>query len=104
MPIVTKTAVEFDGGNVKWQYTYDDADAPPHLLTVTCVNTSQFNTRLTATVQANGRTFSQLVRPVDSPFSQNIPTGAQTKLDISIDARGRVDGVDWTASWGSTTT
>lgn len=104
MTIQTRTAVEFGGGNALWQYTYNDADSPPHLLTVTCTNTSQYNTRLTAIVRSNGRTFSQLVRPVDSPFSQNVPTTAQTKLDISIDARGRVDGIDWNASWGSTTT
>ena len=38
-----------------------------------------------------------------SPYTQNIPTGASVRLSITIDARGRVNGIDHNFEWGPTT-
>lgn len=97
MATQTRTIVTFNGGSCTWTYDYDDVQL--RLLAIHCVNDTSFNTRGTVTVNSNGRTFSRLVGP-NSTFDQNLPSGAQTRLDITVDARGRVDGIDWSFQWG----
>jgi hypothetical protein len=53
-----------------------------------------FPLRAQATVLKNGREFNTTVQPGDT-LDQNIPTGQANRLEITVDARGRIDGVDW---------
>jgi hypothetical protein len=110
MAIVTRHVVDFDGGTCSWEYDYDNVAL--RLTQIRCTNVSQYNTRAIVTVMSNGRVFTHLVAPVGtdpgtlpadgtvSPYTQNLPTGAQTRLDITIDARGRVNGIDHHFEWG----
>lgn len=102
MAIQTKHVVDFDGGACFWEYDFEDGatGAIRRITQIRCTNNGTFNTRGTVTVQSNGRTFSQLVQP-GNEFSQNVPGSAQARLDITIDARGRVNGIDHSFSYGS---
>jgi len=116
MATQTKRVVDFDGGTCFWEYDYEDGSggAVRRLIQIRCTNNSALgnNTRGTVTVMANGRTFSELVVPAGTPagqvpqgasvgtFSQNLPGNAQSRLEITIDARGRVDGIDHHFEWG----
>jgi hypothetical protein len=96
MALVTQTIVEFDNGNCVWSYEYDDVAL--RLTRLMCTNNSAFATRGTITVDKNGRTFSRTVN-AGSSLNVNIPTGPQARLEITIDSRGRVDGIDWSFAW-----
>jgi hypothetical protein len=96
--ILTKTIVEFGGGSCVWSYDYDDVAL--RLVQIRCTNASEYPTRGTVTVISNGRTFSALVGPGDS-LDQALPSTTQTRLGITIDALGRVDGIDHSIEWGA---
>jgi hypothetical protein len=98
MALVTKECASFDNGKCVWSYEYDDVGL--FVTNMSCINNGNSNTRGTVVVQSNGRTFTQLVAP-GANFSQAIPTGAAVRLGVTIDARGRVDGIDWSFSYGS---
>jgi len=95
--IQTKTVVEFDDGRCVWAFDYDDVNL--RLTRARCTNGSAQPTKGTVTVVSNGRTFSQVVAAGGS-LDQAIPTGAAARLAITVDARGRVDGIDWHFEWG----
>lgn len=98
MAILTKTIVSFDNGACVWSYSYDDVAL--RLTRILCDNTGGvYNTRGTVTVISNGRTFTALVAP-GGTLDQALPTGAQTRLGITIDSRGRVDGIDHSFQYG----
>lgn len=97
MAILTKTLGSFENGACVWTISYDDVALV--LTNVSCTNNSSAPSRGTATVQANGRTFSALVA-IGGTLNQNIPTNQANRLDLTIDARGRPDGIDYTLQWG----
>jgi hypothetical protein len=104
MAIRTKVIASFDDGHVVWYEDYDDAQL--RITQVRCTNNCQghqnvdtgqldgWATKATLTVLSNGRTYTATVQPGQT-LTQDIPTGAQARLDITIDARGRVNGVDY---------
>jgi len=88
-----------DEGRCVWELDWDDVSL--FLRTIRCKNNSTAASRLTATVDSNGRTGS-LTAPPNSTTIQNLPTGAQTRLDISFDStRNRIDGVNYQIFWPS---
>lgn len=98
MAIQTRTIVKFDDGKCIWTYQYDDVGL--FLTNLSCDNTQGTkSTTGTATVISNGRTFNRTVA-AGGTLSQAIPTGPAVRLGITVDGRGRVDGVDWSFSYG----
>lgn len=101
MAIQTKVASEFDGGNVRWEYDWNDATLK--LTAFRCTNTTGSNTRGTLTSQANGQRVSQLVGPIApaaaSPWSQNISAAVANQFNLSVDTRGRLVGIEHNFEW-----
>lgn len=97
MAILTKTLAEFANGTCVWTISYDTVALV--LTNVSCTNNSSEPSRATAVVQSTGREFTTLVPP-GGTLNQNIPTSQANKLDLTIDARGRPDGIDYTLQWG----
>lgn len=92
----TKVAYESAGGQVSWQYDWDDVTLK--ILQFRCTNTTTQNTRGTLTSQSTGQTVSQLVGPNNpaspSPWSQNVPSAVADRFALRVDSRGRLDGLD----------
>lgn len=100
MATQTHTLASFDDGNCTWSMQYDDVRL---LITqIACVNNSAEPTRGSATVQATGHSFTALVDAGGS-LTQVIPTGQANRLDLTVDSRGRPDGIDYTFQWGAGT-
>lgn len=100
MAIQTKQIVAFDQGACVWEYDYDDVGM--FLTALRCNNTAgQYPTRGTVTVVSNGRTRTGRVVAGNTFDTGPLPTGAQARLGISIDSRGRVDGIDWHFEYGA---
>jgi hypothetical protein len=103
MAIQTKRIVQFDGGTVFWEYDYEDGatGAVRRVTQIRCTNncTGELHggvpqpTTGTLVVLANGRTLSRTVQPGNT-LDEAVPGQAATRLDITVDARGRVDGID----------
>lgn len=89
--------------------TVGDAQVPPHqaelsidydnallrLTLVRIVNDTNQVAQVTGTATADPtRTFTMQC-PAGQTATQNIPTGQANRLNITIDARGRVDGVEY---------
>lgn len=94
MAIVTKILASFDDSRCVWELDWDNATLK--LKTIRCVNTTPWSA-VAEFVSIADPTFRHtvVVRPQDSPFSQNIPAGVANKYNIGIDARGRLIGVDY---------
>lgn len=92
---------KFGGGDVLWVYEYEDGDGSGlgALVRVRCVNSSQWPTRATLTVLANGRSFTRRVLPGDQ-LNVAVPTAGAQRLDIGVDAKGRIGGIDHRYEWG----
>lgn len=98
MAVRTVRFAEFDGGACFWEYDYDDQQL--RLKAWRCQNTMAFPTTceiistvdptaiLTRTVPAHMPGDAQI-----KGFEENIPVGVQNRFDITVDARGRVDGL-----------
>lgn len=72
---------------------YDDALL--RMTNITVVNFTNRIARLTAQrSDGSGPTYT-FDTAAGATTSQNIPGNAQNRLGISIDSRGRVDGVEW---------
>lgn len=100
MAIQTKTLgvlVEPEGMATA-QETYDDVRL--RLETARIINTHPTLTaRLSGFVVANPAKSFTLDCPPNQTVTQNIPTGQQARFDITIDAQGRIDGVEYRFSW-----
>lgn len=96
MATVTKNLAVFDGGNVIFELDYDNVAL--RLLSIRCVNNSNQPAFGKATALANGRTYSRTFA-ANTTTEQAIPTNPQNRLDITVDARGRVGGVDYSLAW-----
>ncbi len=98
MAILTKRVISFENGACFWEYDYDDVAL--RLIEVRCTNNGQWPTRGTFTVLSTGRTFSALVASGNGTLRQTLPSQQQQRLDITVDSRGRVDGIDHTIIYG----
>lgn len=99
MAIVTK-AMGGDGnpehGYVRFEVDYDDTNL--RLTTLRCINNSDLPCWGKVLKNSNGRTY-QMTFPANQTTTLNIPTGASQRLTITIDANGRIDGVDYFFMW-----
>lgn len=103
MAIQTKRVVEFDGGAVWWEYDYEDgATGGTRRITRfrganNCDGSLHegvaWPTTGTVTVESNGRTFTRTLQPGDT-LDIAVPSQQQQRLDITIDDRGRVNGIN----------
>jgi hypothetical protein len=73
-------------------YSYDDAALV--LTAVDVTNDTNQTVHIDATATATGRNVSVNVA-AGQTLHQNVPTNQANKLAITIDARGRMDGVEW---------
>jgi hypothetical protein len=98
--IVTKTigvAVEAEG-SAELQIDYDDADLRVRIVRI--VNT---HPALTARVTARRNDGTGPVRTLDGPPNQTteqaIATSPSQRLQLTVDGRGRLDGVEYSFQW-----
>lgn len=85
-------------GRAELQVDWDDA--APRLTLVRIVNTHPTLTaRVTATSVANPARAASLDGPPNQTTTRTLPTGQQQRLDITIDARGRLHGVEYQFGW-----
>lgn len=98
MAIQTRTLGSFDNDTCVWTIRYDDVALV--LTNVSCTNNSPAPSRGSAVVQSTGRSFTALVAGNGGTLNQNLPTSQAQKLDLTIDSRGRPDGIDYTLMWG----
>lgn len=97
MATVTKSLGSFDNGNVRFEIDYSDTLL--RLLAVRCINNSTIPASATVTaVSQPTRTYTRTFAASQTTVL-NIPTTAATRLNITVDARGRVDGVDYQLAW-----
>lgn len=95
--VLLDVRTDANGNTSRWSYQWNDASF--RLTQISCVNQSMYNSRFVATSQTTGDviTFSC---SAGSTFSQAIPPGQANQFGLSLDARGRVNGVDWSVEWG----
>lgn len=97
MATQTYTLGQQGAGLVTWQLDWDDVGL--FLRAVRCINNSDQSARITATVLSNGRSAS-LDAPAHQTTVQNLPTGAQSRLDVSFDStHNRLAGADYQTFW-----
>ena len=88
-------------GPAELQIDYDDALL--RLLAVRCINGGDQPASLTGfSVARPNRTFA-FTFPAGQTTTQNVPQGANNRFDITVDARGRVDGVEWSFAYPAVT-
>lgn len=80
------------GPDVRFELDYDDRKLL--LVALRCINNSDSAAWGQAVATANGRTYGMRFPPGQTT-EVAIPTGPQQKLDITIDAQGRLDGVEY---------
>lgn len=100
MAIVTRTigvAVEAEG-SATLQIDYDDADLRVRVVRI--VNT---HPALTARVTARRNDGTGPTRTLDGPpnqtTEQTIPTSPSQRLQLVVDAQGRLDGAEYSFAW-----
>jgi hypothetical protein len=93
MAIVTKPMGGFTG--ITFQVDYDDVNL--RLTAIRCINTTAHACRGQVTATANGRTYNRTFA-ANQTTELAIPTNAPARLSITVDARGRIDGVDYSLS------
>lgn len=93
MATVTKNLAYFAGTSVEFQIDYDNASLL--LLAVRCINNSAEAAYGKARHLGTGRVYDSYF-PANQTTFLPIPTGPQTRMQVTVDARGRVDGVDYT--------
>jgi hypothetical protein len=94
MAILTKNlAILFDNGSTATvERDYDDVALT--LVTVRCINQTARAVVVSGTVTKNGRSFSTTF-PANQTTELPIPQNAANRFDITIDAQGRLDGIDY---------
>jgi hypothetical protein len=99
MAIVTKNlAILFDNGNTATvELDYDDGTMT--LVTVRCRNQTARAVVVSGVATATGRSFSQTFA-ANQTSTQSIPQNQANKLDVTIDARGRLDGIEYQIRFG----
>ena len=76
----------------------DWSDSSFRLQAIRCINTADHAVALTARATADGTEFSTTF-PANATTTRNIPGGQAAKFGVTIDARGRVDGIEYSAGW-----
>jgi hypothetical protein len=90
----TKTLNGWEG--CRFEIDYDDATL--YLTALRCVNMTAFPAYGTATQVLSGRTRTATF-PANQTTTISIPTGGAQRLQLQLDGRGRLDGVDYSFWW-----
>ena len=83
-------------GYVEFQIDYDDRKN--YLTALRCINSSTEAAWGQATLVADGRSYDMRF-PAGQTTYIAIPTGAAQRLGITVDPRGRIDGVEYHFMW-----
>lgn len=93
MAVITRNLAYFAGASVEFQIDYDDVNML--LLAIRCINNSAQAAYGKAYHLATGRMYDSYFPANQTTFIE-IPTGPQTRMQVSITGNGRMDGVDYT--------
>ena len=91
MAIVTKTIGGF-GDGITFQVDYDDVNL--RLTALRCINISNRNAWVKLTKISNGRS-AEGIFLANQTQVVTIPTVSATRIAITIDTRGRIDGCNF---------
>ena len=94
MTAISKDLVYMDNGAFVASFTYDDLTL--RMLAVHVENNSARNDVVSATATATGRNYVLTIPP--GVIDQPIPQDTVSKLQLSVRANGRLDGVQWGVS------
>ena len=98
MAIVTRvasTVAHSDGTVARLEYDYDDGDL--RIRTIRCINETPRTARVLAARTNGTRQHSADTAP-RATRTVNVPTTAANRLQLVVDQRGRLDGVDFSFS------
>lgn len=101
MAIVTKVLaiLPWDETTVaRLEIDYDDVDLRVRVVRV--VNPAPRGLVVTA-ARTDGSLSYQATAPANQTTEQNISTGAAQRLQLVVDERGRLDGVEYTTAWAA---
>jgi hypothetical protein len=94
MTAISKDLVYMDEGAFLASFTYDDLTL--QMLAVHVENNSERDYVVSATATATGRDYVLTIPP--GVIDQPIPQDTVNKLQLSVRANGRLDGVEWSVS------
>lgn len=79
---------------------YDDVTLSP--IRVRCINTASSTFTATATSTIGNHIGQQAAHTfaASQTSTVNLPTGAVNRWGVTVDARGRVDGIEISTAWG----
>lgn len=94
----TKILGSFDNGNVRAEldWTVDGSDIVATAFRV--INNTNFACYCSVTETASGRTYGQRFN-ANSTTERPLPTNLGQRIGGFIDARGRLDGIDFQMAW-----
>lgn len=101
MAIVTKTIAVLPWDETLTallQIDYDDVDLRVRVVRV--INPAPRGLVVTAGRTDGTRTYTATA-PANQTTTQNISTGAAQRLQLVVDARGRLDGVEYSTAWAA---
>jgi hypothetical protein len=102
MATVTRTiailADDVSGELATLEVDYDDVQL--RINVVRCINPTSLGVVVVAERLSNGRTYTNTF-PAGQTSAINIPSGPNDRLAVTIDARGRLDGVEYHVSWAA---
>lgn len=84
-------------GEFRIEIDYDDTTLD--ILVARAINTTSKNGGVTVVRNADGREYGPFVIPPHTTVERNVTTNAQNRLRATIDAQGRLDGVDVNIAW-----
>lgn len=82
-------------GGLTVSIDYDDANL--RVLAFHIINTDSRSYTISATSNANGKNYLFTIQP-NSMIDQNVPPGAANRLQLFVNANGKLDGLDWSIS------
>lgn len=97
LTVLLDERTDANGNTCRWSYQWNDVSF--RLTQISCVNLSMYNSRFTATSTTTGDVIA-FSCTAGAALTQNIPTGQANQFGLSLDARGRVNGVSWSVEWG----
>lgn len=87
-------SVSTDSNNETFQVEYDYDDVDLRIRQFRGINNQNIDHTVTAHDIAADRTYTK-VCPANQTTTQNVPTGAAQRLQLFVNANGKLDGVEW---------
>jgi hypothetical protein len=92
MATQTKVLISDPAQGFRIEYDYDDSVL--RITTIRAVNTGGHDVRVTATRVSDGVSHQQIFEAGQTQVLV-VPTGPATRLQLALDALGRLNGVSW---------